>query len=631
MTRTGALLTLLLLPPLLSGCLGGPATDRGPGAGTVSDLTHLVAETADTVDLLDGGLVAFTWEAVAVGQGTWVPLAGAISPVSDTTEVAFPVDERVGIIETSVMPTDGVQAFLVDHEDRVQCGLTATADDQGTCTGHIAWGPDVEGGAGWRVQLTSVSTSTTEATATVRVVLHPVEHLHAIRETAEATLAGALDPAGPGFENLPVAEDGGEPTMGILADGTLFYTSARPAPAAGLYGAYVMRSTDDGRTWEDITPAGNGQLTLDPMMHADPWTGRVFTDQLTVACSNIAWSDDKGDSWIEHPLACGEPGNNDHQKLAVGGHPVAGNPVFDGVVYYSFYNLAGASLDGVGNTRHLTASRSLDGGATWTPHIALTRDDLGPHRPGGPIQADRDGNVYIPVYLCGDDELGFGVTSSNDHGVTWNPVAIPAPGNGCKGLDPGMAIDTEGNAYIAGWGDGRVWVSASRDRGASWEDPVPVSVEALGSQVLVDAVAGDPGRVAVAYLATADTEAGPNAAPGYARWHLYLSITEDALAEEATWRTVRVTPADDPVQYGSICTDGVDCFDGNRNLLDFIDVKAGPDGRVYVAYTDGCIAGAQLPCWDPPSSRENHAMVAVQDDEVAGFRLFVDGAPWARS
>ncbi|MFD8503948.1 hypothetical protein ACFV2L_14640 [Streptomyces sp. NPDC059687] len=53
-----------------------------------------------------------------------------------------------------------------------------------------------------------------------------------------------------------------------------------------------------------------------------------------------------------------------------------------------------------------------------------------------------------------------------------------------------------------------------------------------------------------------------------------------------SWVTVDATPTD-PVQKGSICTGGTTC--GNdRNLLDFIDVTTDSQGRVLVAYADGC-------------------------------------------
>jgi hypothetical protein len=245
------------------------------------------------------------------------------------------------------------------------------------------------------------------------------------------------------------------------------------------------------------------------------------------------------------------------------------------------------------------------------------------YRTGGPIVADRDGNVYVPMYLS---DGGFGVAVSNDHGVTWNAVVAGDHSAAGEGIDPGLAIDTAGNAYGAYWGDGAVRVVASTDHGATWSTPLVVSPPALQSFVLADAVAGDEGRVAVAYLATADSPHGPNEADGFARWHLYLSMTENALDPEPEWVTTRVTPADDPVQIGTICTGGIGCAGGNRNLLDFIDLQPGPDGRIYIAYTDGCVPEQQETCDTPATSHENRGYVAVQQD---GPRLFVSAAPWA--
>ena len=48
---------------------------------------------------------------------------------------------------------------------------------------------------------------------------------------------------------------------------------------------------------------------------------------------------------------------------------------------------------------------------------------------------------------------------------------------------------------------------------------------------------------------------------------------------------------DDPVQIGSICLNSGDCRDiggSNRNLLDFNDLHIDRDGRVFVAFADGC-------------------------------------------
>jgi hypothetical protein len=223
---------------------------------------------------------------------------------------------------------------------------------------------------------------------------------------------------------------------------------------------------------------------------------------------------------------------------------------------------------------------------------------------------------------------GFAVAYSNDYGATFKAVRAGEGSGGSEGIDPGVAVDTAGNDYGAYWGPEGIHAVVSQDEGATWSEPRIVSPPELKSFEMVDAIAGDEGRVAIAYIATAESNRGPNRADGWAKWHLYLSMSENALAENATWVTARVTPEDDPVQIGSVCTSGVGCFGGNRNLLDFIDVQVGPDGRSYVAYTDGCIPDHETtPCKElPQESRENYGYIAVQDE---GPRLFADRAPWA--
>jgi len=57
-----------------------------------------------------------------------------------------------------------------------------------------------------------------------------------------------------------------------------------------------------------------------------------------------------------------------------------------------------------------------------------------------------------------------------------------------------------------------------------------------------------------------------------------------------SWRTFAATK--DPVQVGSICTNGTACIRGpesDRNLLDVNDMIIDERGRVLVAFADGCL------------------------------------------
>ncbi|MDP9065477.1 MAG: hypothetical protein M3O06_06415, partial [Pseudomonadota bacterium] len=55
---------------------------------------------------------------------------------------------------------------------------------------------------------------------------------------------------------------------------------------------------------------------------------------------------------------------------------------------------------------------------------------------------------------------------------------------------------------------------------------------------------------------------------------------------------------------GVICTNGTTCPSGTRNLLDFNDITVDKFGRVYTAYTDGCITGDCIE--DGNEANENH-------------------------
>ena len=78
-------------------------------------------------------------------------------------------------------------------------------------------------------------------------------------------------------------------------------------------------------------------------------------------------------------------------------------------------------------------------------------------------------------------------------------------------------------------------------------------------------------------------------ATGNVSYYLYVTYSLNALDENPTFHTIRISP--DPVQIGSICLNSGDCRDiggSNRNLLDFNDLHIDREGRVYIAFADGC-------------------------------------------
>ena len=182
-------------------------------------------------------------------------------------------------------------------------------------------------------------------------------------------------PAGPlaRFAITALGHKGAEPTLGVTPKGNVFVIS----------GADVMRSQDKGMTWEVVSPPANVPRSLDPYLHVDAATGRVFMDHLYVGCSYLAWSDDEGESWLYNPAACGLP-VNDHQTLSTGkpaGAPTLGYP---NVVYYGYNGLA-----------YTGVARSLNGGLTFAGGTVA----IGPAHCGGLnghiVTGPDDGTVYV--------------------------------------------------------------------------------------------------------------------------------------------------------------------------------------------------------------------------------------------
>ncbi|MGN6331686.1 MAG: CARDB domain-containing protein, partial [Motilibacteraceae bacterium] len=97
---------------------------------------------------------------------------------------------------------------------------------------------------------------------------------------------------------------------------------------------------------------------------------------------------------------------------------------------------------------------------------------------------------------------------------------------------------------------------------------------------------------------------------------LYVATTYDG---GQTWSTVDATP-NDPVQKGSICTGGTTCGQ-DRNLLDFIDSTVDQQGRVLVAFADGCTGACAS------GGAQNFDALATIARQAGGRTLFAASDP----
>jgi hypothetical protein len=385
---------------------------------------------------------------------------------------------------------------------------------------------------------------------------------------------------GPG---KPSANQPGGPTMYIASLQTLRVTwDDCASPASPL--------------WENRSFPTTSITSLDPILFTDFGAGRLspsrtFVSQLGPKTSFLAFSDDNGQSYTQSQ-GSGINSGVDHQTIGGGPYRPGSivSPLYPNAIYYASQDLAVAQL-----------ARSDTGGATFGPAVPMYNLTQcgGLH---GHIKVAPDGTVYVPNKNCGSKQ-GFAV--SEDNGNTFAIRTVPASGPGKT--DPSLAIDAAGTIYLAFQdADNHPRVSTSRDKGITWSAPTDIGIPFnLQNSVFATAVGGSAERATVMFLAT-DTGGNYQATGSFTGvWHIYAASTFDG---GATWTTVRVTPENDPVQRGSICTSGTTCG-ADRNLLDFNDMEIDHEGRVIMGFADGCVG-----CTSPTGadSRSRKAVIARQ-------------------
>lgn len=223
---------------------------------------------------------------------------------------------------------------------------------------------------------------------------------------------------------------------------------------AGTFNDGLYRSTDAGAHWQHVaTGAAHffrvSSLLFDPVA---PNTLYAGTDGPgPVDARGVFQSTDGGVTWR---LSTVPP------DIFQGFVQLAADPTTPGLVYASF------PLPRFPDDPAVSTLRTADGGATWQATEG-----------GFPIAVDKNGVVYA------------GDRRSDDHGVTWQPVA---------GLP-------QATRYLAG--DGRVWAGTERqgvfrslDRAATWQ----AATRGLQATALLSLTV-DPDRPRVLYATTVQT------------------------------------------------------------------------------------------------------------------------------
>jgi uncharacterized repeat protein (TIGR01451 family) len=362
----------------------------------------------------------------------------------------------------------------------------------------------------------------------------------------------------------PLGNDAGEPSIGVnWKTGNVMFESFTHT----LRVSFDDCSSPAKATWVDKS-AFTSVTSLDPILFLDHNTGshpnRCFVSQLAGKTSLMSYSDNDGETWT--PSQGGGIGSGvDHQTVGGGPFhtPLTRDPngsLYPNVVVYCSQDVADA-----------LCATSLDGGQTFGAAVPIyTAAQCGGLH--GHVKVALDGTIYVPNKRCGGQQA---VVVSENNGLTWSVRKIP---NSLAGdTDPSVGIATDGTVYF-GYdnGDGRPRIAVSADRGLTWKFDTDVGFGSIVSTVFPAVVAGDADRAAFAFHGTMTVTNQV--------WFLFIATTYDG---GKSWITINATP-DDPVQRGTICTAGISCG-SDRNLLDFFDASIDAQGRVLVAYADGCI------------------------------------------
>lgn len=408
------------------------------------------------------------------------------------------------------------------------------------------------------------------------------------------------------------ADFAGEPSIGTdwttgamlyQADNSTYKIAAGGQPDAPTF------------TWSDVSSPAS-QVNLDPILATNSQTGSTLAGGDDGACAVMSLTHDDGATWVP-TLPC--PIAADHPTVGLGPFvsPAPVDAVGTEAGFFCQQPILNAAPD--------ECSYSHNGGVTWQPSV--------PDSSGvctslfGHVKIGSDGVAYIPNANC-SGQVGGLITT--DSGQTLSHYVIPGSATPKDGFDPSVAVDSNKRIYES-WsatqpnGDYHPVITWSDDQGKTWApivDLAGTTSPGITAATFEAAVAGDSGRAAVAYLGTTTPTNGadPFATGFVGVWNLYISFTYDG---GATWQTVQATT--NPVQIGEIDAGGTNTT-GQRNLLDFMDASLTKDGRVVVAYADGCINACNANS-TPAASMDSYATIAYQTTGEGMFSAFDTAAP----
>jgi hypothetical protein len=221
---------------------------------------------------------------------------------------------------------------------------------------------------------------------------------------------------------------------------------------------------------------------------------------------------------------------------------------------------------------------------------------------------ETDGTIYLP----NKDGGGIAMYVSTDGANSFTRHQVLTTNEDIQNIFIAADVDNEGNVYLTWTNQDHVFLGVSTDQGANWA--ITQVTDTNGTRVLPWLVVGDPGRVALTWYDTRDTEEGTSDEKEYANWSAKAAITTNAFADEISFL---ITPILEYAHTGSIRTTGT-AGTADRDLGDFFTCDVDEFGRLIVTFgVDGD---------DGPNARQSVVMFAKQ---LQGPFLMEDTGPEA--
>jgi hypothetical protein len=410
-----------------------------------------------------------------------------------------------------------------------------------------------------------------------------------------AVVAGALLPTSPALGALTFSEpaplpnslpgdnqmQGGEPSLAFdpSGDGHLYSV----APGGKDKGVNFWASPDSGNNWQYVRTIGSSAGGGD----ADVEVGidhKVYVLDLEIASSAVCRSTDFGKTFGD---GCESGAAEDQAGAEEDRQWITHDPGDAAVSYFNYHDLT---------LQYPIILKSTDGGSTYTPcgNLVDPSNPLFPSAIGNTIvgksAVSNDGNIYVPIGAptpmqvansvvgggtadygqivvahhkgCNGDQFANTTVYSNDGGSFSNLFISNA-----VGPDGAVFVIASGRLNATSPYNTYLWVS--RDGANTFSNPIQVNSADLKTNVMSAVAAGKkPGQVVVGWYGSQNA-ANPNDTKG--EWRYYVARSDDY---GGTWQQATITA--NPFHYGDICTVGILCTNGNRNLLDFSSVGVDP-------------------------------------------------------